>query len=1279
MKAIRKSLSILLCVLITAGMLTALPFSAGAAEITESAPGAEVTFNYNVDSGDDLNTLKAYLEMDCNIKINIISDMDARIGKKGDRNSDYVGYWCTLGKGTKVINLNGHSLTLYNDREEATRKMTMFRIPEGAELVINDSKNSGEITYNGMLANGPDYKGVTYQNNHNIIEISGGKLTLNSGNLIAGKSNKKYLSQDAKYVYRQINGTAVTMTDGEAVINGGKLCGRGYRKFSSSERERASAVKATGGTLTINDGEFWGMGCADVLQIGAQTDIQINAGYFNTHKQDYDLSYAITAVGAIATSSYIISSSYGKIGIPSRESNRSFYKINYLMDGREMTSKERADSTAYNTSKRIEVLPHNSDSAPLGYETADTSKTTTYETGSMTFSWDKTTMLRLGVMTSAYFPELRSYDIIKSHTFPENTVTISTSPNGKGVSKSLTDIKAESSNKIDPDGWFSYDDMLNLAKLPKSALSELKVGQTYYVQITAHERWQSQNTYDRVLKPRLTIKITITPPDTTVPDYSVGFNWANEINSSGLYTMHISGSGQGSDSYLNEQIEKGKITGFDTSLRYLDSSGVKTTYQPSHNKGVNAIFTNFRHGGSEVEYTVTATKGALSKTSKKTSTVVYFPDLKSSVIPDSSKRVIFDVNASYKTVTFSCNANNYQNIFWARDGRKISGSDNQKYYTVNVKGYSDLGSYSLGYTVNGKEYYSDQSIYVGLKDGTRTVSLSSSASSCTISKDGDSTPTLTANVSGTGWGKISQYKWKMVSWPSGYQPTAKLHSDSTTTNSVSRSLAWILSRTGNETELYQGTYQIACIAYDVYGNQTTSPAVNITVSRPATGIKLYTHEIPSSYSDSFDITDKFVVLKDEKGNDAYEINSEFTPKNSVGGTVSYTSSDTGIAKVSSSGFIKGYKAGRATVKATWNGRSASTTVLVPKTKYDITIPDEWLHVEARGKVHRGALSVPSSADFTAELIWNSGDREYTADTFAGNLVYYPTLRIYPKKGVCYPVSAEDNYNSIYYTVDSDRFEISVNGNTYYGGVYCGRDTFYDSEPVSQGDKYSDFIDLDLDSTGVIIDPRDEYIGNVVFLLDTPLAGQPKDVTSDEISQLNCTIVTKGVTFSGDSVRHVTDLSSVSDNDIKNDKTEDFTKYSGGETYRYTVWLNIDSKYKTSAGGRAYFADTVKAVDPELKTITDDSNTKYNLVLAYAYFTVPMSDMLIGDVNNDGKVNGADAGILNRYTSGWSGYAEKIINMDAADINRDGKVNGADAGILNRYTSGWDSVKHYFTA
>lgn len=74
---------------------------------------------------------------------------------------------------------------------------------------------------------------------------------------------------------------------------------------------------------------------------------------------------------------------------------------------------------------------------------------------------------------------------------------------------------------------------------------------------------------------------------------------------------------------------------------------------------------------------------------------------------------------------------------------------------------------------------------------------------------------------------------------------------------------------------------------------------------------------------------------------------------------------------------------------------------------------------------------------------------------------------------------------------------------------------------------------------------------------------------------------------------------------------------------------------------------------------------------------PQPQVLKGDLNGDGKVNGADAGILSRYTSGWQNYAEKIKDMEAADINGDGKVNGADSGILSRYTSGWESAKKYF--
>ncbi|MED9970170.1 MAG: leucine-rich repeat protein, partial [Ruminococcus sp.] len=67
----------------------------------------------------------------------------------------------------------------------------------------------------------------------------------------------------------------------------------------------------------------------------------------------------------------------------------------------------------------------------------------------------------------------------------------------------------------------------------------------------------------------------------------------------------------------------------------------------------------------------------------------------------------------------------------------------------------------------------------------------------------------------------------------------------------------------------------------------------------------------------------------------------------------------------------------------------------------------------------------------------------------------------------------------------------------------------------------------------------------------------------------------------------------------------------------------------------------------------------------------------GDTDGDGVINGKDAAVLARYTSGWDGYADKV-NLDAADINGDGKVNGMDSAILMRYTSGWDGYDRYFS-
>ena len=59
--------------------------------------------------------------------------------------------------------------------------------------------------------------------------------------------------------------------------------------------------------------------------------------------------------------------------------------------------------------------------------------------------------------------------------------------------------------------------------------------------------------------------------------------------------------------------------------------------------------------------------------------------------------------------------------------------------------------------------------------------------------------------------------------------------------------------------------------------------------------------------------------------------------------------------------------------------------------------------------------------------------------------------------------------------------------------------------------------------------------------------------------------------------------------------------------------------------------------------------------------------VMGDINNDGKINNKDLGILMQYLNGW----EISVNDLSADINRDGKVNNKDYGLLMQYVNGWE--------
>lgn len=71
-------------------------------------------------------------------------------------------------------------------------------------------------------------------------------------------------------------------------------------------------------------------------------------------------------------------------------------------------------------------------------------------------------------------------------------------------------------------------------------------------------------------------------------------------------------------------------------------------------------------------------------------------------------------------------------------------------------------------------------------------------------------------------------------------------------------------------------------------------------------------------------------------------------------------------------------------------------------------------------------------------------------------------------------------------------------------------------------------------------------------------------------------------------------------------------------------------------------------------------------------SVNITDVIIGDVNRDGRVNTQDRLILTRYLAKWTGYDE--IDETAADVNGDGRVNTQDRLILTRFLAKWSGYE-----
>ena len=67
-------------------------------------------------------------------------------------------------------------------------------------------------------------------------------------------------------------------------------------------------------------------------------------------------------------------------------------------------------------------------------------------------------------------------------------------------------------------------------------------------------------------------------------------------------------------------------------------------------------------------------------------------------------------------------------------------------------------------------------------------------------------------------------------------------------------------------------------------------------------------------------------------------------------------------------------------------------------------------------------------------------------------------------------------------------------------------------------------------------------------------------------------------------------------------------------------------------------------------------------------SVSAADAVIyGDVNDDGRVNNRDLGLLQQYLNDM----DVELNLDAADVYNDGKVNNRDLGLLQQFLNDWN--------
>ena len=305
----KRMISMLLAIVMVLGMIPAVAPDAQADEIVWTEVSTQNAWE-----------IQQYLRMDGDICINLTGDADWMLEE-----GDYEPYlwkdrrvWAKIGKGTKVLDLNGHRLYL-SDEGNAPAQSVMMLIPNGAALNVYDDVGTGMIWMDGQMKFGDDFYGDDAILVRDVFAVTGGLLAVHGGEIHAGRAKRvwcnlvsqntpdwdwgdKYSAASAYsgYATKFNSGTAVTVESGKARIYGGELWGRGWDNISiisrvpnngagaDGHRDRCAAMRVLGdGKARIYGGSFYGRSDADAIQVEIPRNVTIEEGLFDVSTNDW--------------------------------------------------------------------------------------------------------------------------------------------------------------------------------------------------------------------------------------------------------------------------------------------------------------------------------------------------------------------------------------------------------------------------------------------------------------------------------------------------------------------------------------------------------------------------------------------------------------------------------------------------------------------------------------------------------------------------------------------------------------------------------------------------------------------------------------------------------------------------------------------------------------------------------------------------------------------------------------------------------------------------------